>query len=75
MRGRNHSDGHEDGWAARLREAEQAEKEAKRLAQEWRAKRKPARTALGELKTGAEKAWSELKAALDSAIGKFREPS
>jgi len=27
------------------------------------------------LKTGAEKAWSELKAALDSAIGKFREPS
>ena len=55
--------------------AEQAEKEAKRLAKEWRAKREPARAALGELKTGAEKAWGELKAALDSAITKFREPS
>ena len=37
--------------------------------------REPARAALGELKTGAEKAWGELKAALDSAITKFREPS
>ena len=55
--------------------AEKAEKEAKRLATEWRAKREPARAALGELKTGAEKAWSELKAALDGAIAKFREPS
>jgi hypothetical protein len=55
--------------------AEKAEKEAKRLAKEWRAKREPARAALGELKTGAEKAWGELKAALDSAITKFREPS
>jgi hypothetical protein len=55
--------------------AEKAEKEAKRLAKEWRAKREPARAALGELKTGAEKAWGELKAALDSAISKFREPS
>jgi chromosome segregation ATPase len=55
--------------------AEQAEKEAKRLAKEWQAKREPARAALGELKTGAEKAWGELKAALDSAITKFREPS
>jgi chromosome segregation ATPase len=55
--------------------AEQAEKEAKRLAKEWRAKREPARAALDELKTGAEKAWGELKAALDSAITKFREPS
>jgi uncharacterized coiled-coil DUF342 family protein len=55
--------------------AEQAEKEAKRLAKEWRAKREPARAALDELKTGAEKAWGELKAALDSAITKFRAPS
>lgn len=55
--------------------AEQAEKEAKRLAKEWRAKREPARAALDELRTGAEKAWGELKAALDSAITKFREPS
>ena len=55
--------------------AEQAEKEARRLAKEWRAKREPARAALGELKTGAEKAWGELKAALDSAIAKFRESS
>jgi chromosome segregation ATPase len=55
--------------------AEKAEEEAKRLAKEWRAKREPARAALGELKTGAEKAWGELKAALDSAIRKFREPS
>src|SRR5262245_14161698 len=55
--------------------AEQAEKEAKRLAKELRAKREPARAALGELKTGAEKAWGELKTAFDSAITKFREPS
>jgi chromosome segregation ATPase len=55
--------------------AEQAEKEAKRLANEWRAKREPARAALGELKTGVEKAWGELKAALDGAVAKFREPS
>jgi ElaB/YqjD/DUF883 family membrane-anchored ribosome-binding protein len=55
--------------------AEQAEKEARRLAQEWRAKREPARAALGELRAGVEKAWGELKAALDSAITKFREPS
>jgi chromosome segregation ATPase len=55
--------------------AEQAEREARRLAKEWRAKREPARAALGELKTGAEKAWGELRAALDSAITKFREPS
>jgi chromosome segregation ATPase len=55
--------------------AEQAEKEARRLAKEWRAKREPARAALGELKTGAEKAWGELRAALDSAVAKFREPS
>src|SRR5215510_12250756 len=55
--------------------AEQAEKEAKRLAKEWRAKREPARAALGELKTGAEKAWGELKAAFDSAMTKFREHS
>jgi chromosome segregation ATPase len=55
--------------------AEQAEKEAKRLAKEWRAKREPVRAALDELKTGAEKAWGELKAALDSAVTKFREPS
>ena len=33
------------------------------------------RAALGELKTGAEKAWGELKAAFDSAITKFRGPS
>src|SRR5262245_13139065 len=55
--------------------AANAEKEAKRLAKEWRAKREPARAALGELKTGAEKAWGELKTALDSAITRFREPS
>ena len=55
--------------------AEQAEKEAKRLAKEWRAKREPARAALGELKMGAEKAWGELKAGFDSAITKFREHS
>jgi hypothetical protein len=55
--------------------AEQAEKEAKRFAKEWGAKREPARAALGELKAGVEKAWGELKAALDSAITKFREPS
>ena len=61
-------------WDLRDR-AERAEKEAKRLAKDWRAKREPARAALGELKTGAEKAWGELKAALDSAITKFREPS
>jgi hypothetical protein len=55
--------------------AEQAEKEARRLAKEWRAKREPARAALGELRAGVEKAWGELKTALDSAITKFREPS
>jgi chromosome segregation ATPase len=55
--------------------AEQAEKEAKRLVKEWRAKREPARVALGELKVGVEKAWGELKTELDSAIAKFREPS
>ena len=55
--------------------AEQAEKEAKRLTKEWQAKREPARAALGELKTGAEKAWGEFKVALDSAVAKFREPS
>jgi hypothetical protein len=55
--------------------AEQAEKEARRLAKEWRAKREPARAALGELKAGVEKAWGELKTALDSAIMRFREPS
>lgn len=55
--------------------ADQAEKEAKRLAKEWRAKREPARAALGELRTGAERAWGELRAALDSAITKFRGSS
>ena len=53
--------------------AEQAEQEAKRLAKEVRAKREPARAALGELKVGIEKAWGELKSALDSAITKFRQ--
>jgi chromosome segregation ATPase len=53
--------------------AEQAEKEAKRLAKEWSAKREPARAAVGELRAGVEKAWGELRAALDSAISKFRE--
>jgi chromosome segregation ATPase len=55
--------------------AEQAEQEAKRLAKEVRAKREPARAALGELKVGVEKAWAELKSALDSAITKFRQSS
>jgi hypothetical protein len=55
--------------------AEQAETEARRLAREWSAKREPAKAALGELRAGAEKAWGDLKAALDSAITKFREPS
>jgi hypothetical protein len=55
--------------------AEKAEKEAKRLAREWQAKREPARAALDELKTGEEKASGELKAALDSAITEFRKPS
>lgn len=54
--------------------AEQAEKEARRLANEWRGKREPARAALGELRVGVEKAWGDLKTALDSAITKFREP-
>ena len=53
--------------------AEQAEQEAKRLAKEVHAKREPARAALGELKVGVEKAWGELKSALDSAITKFRQ--
>jgi chromosome segregation ATPase len=53
--------------------AEQAEKEAKRLAKEWRAKREPAKAALGDLKAGVEKAWAELRTALESAITKFRE--
>ena len=55
--------------------AEKAEKEAKRLAREWWAKREPARAALDELKTGAEKAWGEIKPAPDSVITEFREPS
>ena len=55
--------------------AGQAEQEARRLAGEWRAKREPARAAFGELRLGLEKAWVELKAALDTAITKFREPS
>jgi hypothetical protein len=55
--------------------AEQAEKETRRLAREWRAKREPARAALGELRVGVEKAWGDLKAALDSALTKFRDPS
>jgi predicted nucleic acid-binding Zn-ribbon protein len=55
--------------------ADQAEKEAKRLVKEWRAKREPAKAALGDLKVGVEKAWGDLKTALDSAIAKFREPS
>jgi chromosome segregation ATPase len=55
--------------------AEQAEQEARRLARELRAKREPARAALGELRAGVEKAWGELRAALDSAITKFRQPS
>jgi chromosome segregation ATPase len=55
--------------------AEQAEKETRRLAREWRAKREPARAALGELRAGAEKAWGDLKVAFDSAVAKFREPS
>ena len=55
--------------------AGQAEQEARRLAGEWRAKREPARAAFGELRLGLEKAWVELKAALDSAVTKFREPS
>jgi chromosome segregation ATPase len=55
--------------------AGEAEQEAKRLAGEWRAKGEPARAAFGELRLGVEKAWVELKAALDSAITKFREPS
>jgi septation ring formation regulator EzrA len=55
--------------------AAQAEQEARRLARELRAKREPARAALGELRAGAEKAWGELRMALDSAIAKFREPS
>lgn len=53
--------------------AEHAEQEAKRLAREVRAKREPARAALGELKVGVEKAWGELKSALDGAITKFRQ--
>jgi hypothetical protein len=55
--------------------AEQAEQEAKRLAKEVRAQREPACAALGELKVGVEKAWGELKSALDSAITKFRQSS
>jgi signal transduction histidine kinase len=55
--------------------AEQAEKEAKRVVKEWRAQHEPAKAALGDLKVGVEKAWGELKTALDSAIAKFREPS
>ena len=55
--------------------AEQAEKEAKRVVKEWRAKREPAKAALGDLKVGVEKAWGELKNALESAITKFQEPS
>jgi hypothetical protein len=55
--------------------AEQAEKEAKRVVKEWHAKREPAKAALGDLKVGVEKAWGELKNALESAITKFREPS
>ncbi|MGH7268321.1 MAG: hypothetical protein ACREMB_26170 [Candidatus Rokuibacteriota bacterium] len=55
--------------------AGQAEQEARRFAGEWRAKREPARAAFGELRAGVEKAWADLKAALDSAITKFREPS
>jgi hypothetical protein len=53
--------------------ADQAEKEAKRLVKEWRDKREPAKAALGDLKVGVEKAWGELRNALDSAITKFRE--
>jgi predicted nucleic acid-binding Zn-ribbon protein len=55
--------------------AEQAEKEAKRLVKEWHAKREPAKAALGDLKVGVEKAWGELRNALESAITKFRESS
>jgi hypothetical protein len=55
--------------------AGRAEREARRLAGEWRAKREPARAALDELRAGVEKAWAELKGALDSAVTKFREPS
>jgi hypothetical protein len=55
--------------------AERAETEARRVVNEWRAKREPARQALGELKVGVERAWGELKAALDGALAKFREPS
>jgi hypothetical protein len=33
----------------------------------------PAKAALGDLKVGVEKAWGELRNALDSAITKFRE--
>ena len=55
--------------------AARAAPEARRLAGEWRAKREPARAALGELRAGVEKAWAELKGALDSAVTRFREPS
>jgi hypothetical protein len=55
--------------------AEKAEKEAKRLAREWQAKREPARAALDELKTGEEKARDELNGSADSAITEFRRPS
>ena len=40
--------------------------------EERQAKREPARAALDELKTGAEKAWGELRSALDNAMTKFR---
>jgi hypothetical protein len=53
--------------------AQQAEQETRRIAREVRAHREPARAALGELRVGAEKAWAELRAALDSAVTKFRE--
>ena len=55
--------------------ADQTQKDAKRLVKEWRAKREPTKAALGELKVGVEKAWGELKTALDSAITRFRESS
>jgi predicted phage gp36 major capsid-like protein len=56
------------------RRAEHTEREAKRLVQELRAKRQPAKAALGELKVGIERAWGELRVALDGALTKFREP-
>jgi hypothetical protein len=56
------------------RRAEHAEREARRLVQDVRAKREPARAAWGELRVGIEKAWGELRVALDGALTKFREP-